>query len=669
MLEIKAQSGARRSGAGKPEDYARAALQQDANASVGGDAVIYRVGIGEVIGVEDAATRKILPDETGQGIANLGEHLIRGFGIQPFIIVALKIAAAEASPVLFHHLSDRLARTAQDRDPAEHGPEPIFFAQMIGSRAKAFFAAQRAQTRFHQIAEEFPSGGCFIDRDFQFGGHAVGGRAGRHGTRDTQQTGAISGDQPLRVFRDDGQRISGTDEDSTTENHISIAIGIAGSSEVGRIHVLHLENQAGRIDQIRIGMVSAEILQRNTIYNGSFWRAKLFFENLYSIRSGGSVHGIEGQSETVSKKLAQGVKIKQTAHQRRVFLERVKDFNCRGAKTLHAWLADIDVRDFRPIVMIDELGKLVNAFGNLFRRRPAIGGVEFDAEVSINAPRIVAGGQDQPPGGFAGADNSRHRRRGEQTVTRYKDMAKFITDRHTQNLLNGFFVVIAAVPAHDERRSAQIAFDVLPHHVKDGLDECFHVAGLHELPGLFAQTGCTGFLVSERVQRNRRDLGCVAASGGRGHGINLQASDVRALLPRRHLPFLPYRAAADLRGSKASREWRSGAGARSRGRNRRIAHMCLRPCASERREPAREPSTLKLSPEIILLYFQMKPRCRPDPPLLPHGNPAPRFQFEKCPQPVPVLWPAASFSDPGYSFALFGYVSMQEPGPVVSLCA
>ena len=75
------------------------------------------------------------------------------------------------------------------------------------------------------------------------------------------------------------------------------------------------------------------------------------------------------------------------------------------SKTAASEAADIQIgcpgSDLRDL---QRLG--VDRVGDLFGRRPAIGGVEFDAEIAIRPARIVARRQDQPAERLVLADDA-----------------------------------------------------------------------------------------------------------------------------------------------------------------------------------------------------------------------------------------------------------------------
>ncbi len=153
--------------------------------------------------------------------------------------------------------------------------------------------------------------------------------------------------------------------------------------------------------------------------------------------------------------------------------------------------------------MVDELRKFVDPFGNILGRRPTVRNVIFDPVIGVDAAGVVAGGENQPTEGLSAADDRRHSGGGEDAAVGDQHPPKLVSDGDVQNLLDGFLVVIPPVAAHHQGGFAEVT---VAHGVEDRLYKCLDVPGLHELPGLFPQTGRSGPLTGERFHRNRCDI-------------------------------------------------------------------------------------------------------------------------------------------------------------------
>ena len=77
---------------------------------LGAHTAVHRVCVAEIIRVCDATTGDGLIDERREFGAQGRDHLVCGRQLQPFVVVALIVAAPEALPVLMDDLSNRFAR-------------------------------------------------------------------------------------------------------------------------------------------------------------------------------------------------------------------------------------------------------------------------------------------------------------------------------------------------------------------------------------------------------------------------------------------------------------------------------------------------------------------------------------------------------------------------------
>jgi hypothetical protein len=66
---------------------------------------------------------------------------------------------------------------------------------------------------------------------------------------------------------------------------------------------------------------------------------------------------------------------------------------------------DVDVVTLEPVVVVDELRKFVDPFGNILGGRAAVRNVVFDPEIRLDSAGVVAGGEHQPAESLAAADD------------------------------------------------------------------------------------------------------------------------------------------------------------------------------------------------------------------------------------------------------------------------
>src|SRR5207245_750941 len=77
-----------------------------------------------------------------------------------------------------------------------------------------------------------------------------------------------------RVLGEDRERVAGRDEEVSTEDEIAVAIAVAGRAEVGRAFAVETRDEFGSMDEVRVGVMPAEVGQRLAVDDGSGWRAE-----------------------------------------------------------------------------------------------------------------------------------------------------------------------------------------------------------------------------------------------------------------------------------------------------------------------------------------------------------------------------------------------------------
>ena len=187
--------------------------------------------------------------------------------------MAAIIIAAIDLPVLFDNIGNALFAHRQNIQPEQHRPEAVLFAHMVGARARAFLTADGGHIGVKQIAEKFPAGGRLEHADAEFGGHAVGGGAGGHGTGNALQARFITGCQ-MRIGRQHGQRVGRRDKLSLADDQIAVAVTIRSGAKIRPV-CRHGEiiNKFG-MNQIGVGVVVAKIGQRRAIDDRARCRAQ-----------------------------------------------------------------------------------------------------------------------------------------------------------------------------------------------------------------------------------------------------------------------------------------------------------------------------------------------------------------------------------------------------------
>src|SRR5262249_19819460 len=145
----------------------------------------------------------------------------------------------------------------------------------------------------HEIAKKFPACRRLVTADPESRGDAIDGGRRRHGPSYARESAAIPWDGPLRVLRENGQRVSRSDEKAASEDHIAIAVTVARRAEIRGIRPRHQVHQLGGMSLVRVGMMAAEILERTTVDDRARRSAETFFEQKFGIRTGHRVHRVE----------------------------------------------------------------------------------------------------------------------------------------------------------------------------------------------------------------------------------------------------------------------------------------------------------------------------------------------------------------------------------------
>ena len=105
-----------------------------------------------------------------------------------------------------HQFGNRFACCCHDIEPHQHGPNAVFFADVVGAGAKAFFATKCDASVVEQVAEEFPACGCLVTFHAHCSRNAVNRGRGRHRARDTFEALRITGCE-VCVGGDDGEAV------------------------------------------------------------------------------------------------------------------------------------------------------------------------------------------------------------------------------------------------------------------------------------------------------------------------------------------------------------------------------------------------------------------------------------------------------------------------------
>ena len=97
------------------------------------------------------------------------------------------------------------------------------------------------------------------------------------------------------------------------------------------------------MNEVRVGVVAAEVGERRAVPDRTRGRPKFALENRMRVRTGDSVHGVEGEPQARRKGRAQRREIEQLAHQLNVIGHGIDDLNLRIADAVTADLREVDI--------------------------------------------------------------------------------------------------------------------------------------------------------------------------------------------------------------------------------------------------------------------------------------------------------------------------------------
>lgn len=175
----------------------------------------------------------------------------------------------------------------EDGEPCEDCPQSVLLAHVVRARAKRLLAAEQRrvaggraglEVRVHQVAEELPARRRLEARDAERGRDAVDGCAGRHRARDRAQP-ALPRElrEEVRVRGDDGERVGGRDEAAAAQDHIAVAVTVAGRAKVGQrpaggrrvgravAQQAERGDELGRVGEVGVGVAAAKVGQRRAL--------------------------------------------------------------------------------------------------------------------------------------------------------------------------------------------------------------------------------------------------------------------------------------------------------------------------------------------------------------------------------------------------------------------
>ena len=91
-------------------------------------------------------------------------------------------------------------------------------------------------------------------------------------------------------------RIRRRDEDALADDQVAVAVAVGRRAEIRRVLGHHQFVEFLGVDQIRVGMVAAEIRQRHEVAHRAFGGAEPALEYFLGIGPGHGAHGVEAHA-------------------------------------------------------------------------------------------------------------------------------------------------------------------------------------------------------------------------------------------------------------------------------------------------------------------------------------------------------------------------------------
>mmetsp|Transcript_12216 Transcript_12216/g.32856 ORF Transcript_12216/g.32856 Transcript_12216/m.32856 type:complete len:553 (+) Transcript_12216:728-2386(+) len=434
----------------------------------------------------------------------------------------------------------------QNLQPSEHRPHAVLLADVVAAGAEGLLAAEEGHVglfarevllvaRVHEVAEELPA--CRRDetRDLLLLGHQVEGSRCGHRPGATLEAIREEGDA-LGIGGDDRQAVRGAYEPLLAQDHVAVGIAIGGGTEfrqaiggadpLARLVDAHRRGQFHSVGQVRVGVavgrraVASEVLQGDRVHEAFGVGAQLVYQDALGVGALHAVHGVVHEREVrACDELLDGLEVEDLAEQGHVIVGTVKHVHT-DLVVDHVAAGPLDVDVGEPcanLVLADRFGVGEDGLCDLLRGRAAVLAVELDAEVLVQAARVVRGGQDETAEGHEAAlavpNDGTCRRGAQQAVIADPDVLHAIPHRHLDDDLDGLVVPVAAIATHHQRATLE-ADAIRLEGIEGALHEVLQVVFLHEDLRLLAEAGGAGLLALDGCRLLTRDRD---AAGHGGH--------------------------------------------------------------------------------------------------------------------------------------------------------
>mmetsp|Transcript_12633 Transcript_12633/g.26643 ORF Transcript_12633/g.26643 Transcript_12633/m.26643 type:complete len:642 (+) Transcript_12633:206-2131(+) len=531
LLNVQADGGARGAGAGEAEDDARAVGEDEAQALALGHGPVDGVGVLEVIRnghlvVAHLRARRALRLD----LADVVHHGLRLVGLAALVVVAREKVAPERLPVVHgdvlhrHQLAARghvLVLVRQDAQPRQHRPDAVLLADVVSAGAEGLLAADGELAGVHEIAEELPPGGGLEEGHAHLLRHAVQGRGGGHGARQTLDAALEVGDG-LGVGGDHGDGVGGGDEEVVAQDHVAIAVAVGRRAKHGRRLAEHGRHQLLRVRQVGVGMSPAKVLEGGVVGHGGLGGAELVAEDGLGVGAGDGVQSVKLHRELgAGQQALDHVEVEALLEELQVVRDAVDHLHLKVVKLGHANLGEVDVGDVGHLEGLHLLGVAEDLVGDLLGRGLAAGVVELDAPVLGGPAGVVGGGHDEAAVRLALADHRGGGGGGQDGVLPHVHLLDAVARGQLQDDLRRLLVEVAPIAAQHHGAALELG---LRESAEEGLHPVAEVVLAHEDVGLLAQPGGASLLAVDGLGgdlRHRHGIDgerLTSARTGRGAG-------------------------------------------------------------------------------------------------------------------------------------------------------
>ena len=214
--------------------------------------------------------------------------------------------------------------------------------------------------------------------DAELLGHAIRCARSRHGAGYPCYAVLVAWCE-MGVGGQHGERIRRRDEDALADDEVAVPISVRSRTEIGRGVAHHQVIEILGVNEVRIRMMAAEILQRGVVEHELRIRSKAVDENFARIGTGHGMHGVEGDIEAILDQCADSVEIEECFHQFGIVGDGIDDLDCHAAGFALAEFLKIHVVEIGYQVAVDFLGAREDRLGDLFRRRTSVRDIVLDA--------------------------------------------------------------------------------------------------------------------------------------------------------------------------------------------------------------------------------------------------------------------------------------------------